>query len=100
MKRLLLLSLAAAAVSCNSSSSRQYENNDLVLAVGHSARDACSCAFVMEMDDAFCTAWLKASPDVAKWSVDRQAKTAEAHALTMWSAKARYVGPRVGCVLE
>jgi hypothetical protein len=92
MKRLVL---GALLLSCAG-----YDNNDLQLSVGHAARDACTCTFVMEQDEAFCQAWLKAKPAVTRWSVDRQAKTSEASAFMVWSAKARFVGPRFGCVLE
>jgi hypothetical protein len=100
MKRPLLGLAAVLALSCGGGTSRQYNNNDLVLAVSHAARDACSCLFVMELDDASCQAWVRASPDVTKLIVDREAKTVTATSLVLWGAKARYVNERFGCVLE
>lgn len=100
MKRLVLGVIAALALSCGNATSHQYNNNDLVLAVSHAARDACSCAFVMEQDDAFCLAWVRASPDVAKLTIDRQNKTVTATSLVLWGAKARFLNERFGCVAE
>lgn len=96
-----IAAVAALLAACGGgSSSRQYLNNDLVLASGHAARDMCSCTFVMGMDEAYCLAYTRASPDVARYSIDREKKTVEASALVLWGARARYVGPRFGCVLE
>lgn len=99
------ISTAAAAallLGCGGggSRSREYLNNDLVLAAGHAARDMCSCTFVMRMDEDYCRAYTRASPDVARYSIDREKKTVEASALVLWGARARYIGPRYGCVLE
>jgi hypothetical protein len=100
MKRLLLGLSAALALSCGGGTSRQYNNNDLVLAVQHAARDACSCIFVMEQDEAFCQAWTRATPDVAKVTIDRVNKTVTATSMVLWSAKARFVDAQLGCVAE
>lgn len=79
---------------------RTYPNNDLQLAVGNAAKMVCTCAFVMEMEDDFCKAWVKASPDVARYSVDKTAKTVEASAFVSWAAHAHFVDEKRGCVLE
>ncbi|MFZ5468203.1 MAG: hypothetical protein ACOZIN_02095 [Myxococcota bacterium] len=79
---------------------RTYDNNDLELAVANAARMSCSCLFVMEMPDDYCKAWVKASPDVARFSVDKKNKTVEASAFISWAAKAHYVDDQRGCVLE
>jgi hypothetical protein len=105
MKTLLpgLAAVAAALTlgcSADETAIREYQNNDLVLAAQHAARDACSCLFVMELDEDLCKAWLRASPDVARFSVNRQARTVEASALILWGARARHVDDRFGCVLE
>lgn len=101
MKRLALgLFLAVAAGCASEGPPRMYDNNDLELVVGNAARSTCSCIFVMEMSDEYCLAWTKASPDVARWSVDRSAKTVEASAFISWAAKARYVNSKIGCILE
>ena len=79
---------------------RTFEANDLILAVGNSARMGCSCMFVMEMDEAYCRAWVKASPDVAKVTFDKASKTVESSAFVSWAAKARWVDEKRGCILE
>ena len=43
-----------------------YDNNDAELAVRQKAKETCSCLFVMKRDEAFCRAWTKVTPDVAK----------------------------------
>ncbi len=99
--RALLLTPAALALGCgNSSGVRQYHNNDVQLAVGHAARDTCSCLFVMGQDEAFCQAWVKASPDIAKVTIDRGAAKVHASALMLWEATAHYEGEPYGCVVE
>ncbi len=77
-----------------------FANNDIELAVGNAAKMVCTCKFVMEMDDAFCADWVRASPDVARYSYDPTAKTVEASAFVTWAAHAHYVDERRGCVLE
>ncbi len=79
---------------------KTYDNNDLELAVGNSARMACSCLFVMEMPESYCRAWVKASPDVARWSANYGAKTVESSAFISWGVTARYVDDKRGCLLE
>ncbi len=79
---------------------RRFDNNDLELAVGNSARMACSCLWVMNRDEAYCRAWVKASPDVARFSFDANRKTVEASSFISWAATARYVDDKRGCILE
>lgn len=79
---------------------RVYERNDLQLATGYTAKEACSCLFVMEQTEDFCRAWTKASPDVAGFRVDWEARTVEASALLLWGARARFDEALSGCVLE
>lgn len=94
------VAMAFLAACANEGPPRTYDNNDIELAVGNAARMTCSCLFVMEMDEAFCKAWVKASPDVARFSYDPKAKTVESSAFLSWSAKAHFVDIDVGCVLE
>ncbi len=98
----LLLSISALIVSAcaQESSMRTYDNNDLELVTGNAARLTCSCLFVMEMSEEYCRAWTKASPDVARFSVDTNAKTVEASAFVTWSARARFIDAKRGCILE
>lgn len=94
------LALAALACGGDNASGRLYERNDLQLATAYRAKELCSCLFVMEQDEAFCKAWTTASPDVASFRVDRDARTVESSALLMWGARARFVDAKSGCVLE
>ena len=84
MKRALLVVLLAACANENGAP-RTYASNDAQLAVGNAARMSCSCLFVMNMSEEFCHAWVKASPDVARFSFDAKAKTVEASALISFS---------------
>ncbi len=94
------LSLSMLTGCASEGPPKTYDNNDLELAVGNSARMACSCLFVMQMSETYCRAWVKASPDVARWSANTSAKTVEASAFVSWAATARYVDDKRGCLLE
>jgi hypothetical protein len=104
MKRILLAVLLGALLpvlsSCESSSRRTYDNNDLELVTIYTAKDACMCLFVMEREDEFCRAFVKANPSVAHLTIDREKKVVETSALLLWGARAHYVDERSGCVLD
>ena len=57
----------AAGVRCG----LKTEGDDLMLLVNYTAKESCSCLFVMEMSEGYCRAWVKASPALAGWSFDR-----------------------------
>ncbi len=97
----LLAALGWVLASCGGGGgSRLYDNNDLELLTAYTARDACSCLFVMERDEASCRAFVKAQPAVARLRVDAEQKVVETTALLLWGARARFVDARSGCVLE
>lgn len=102
MKRLLMLTALALSAACADPQRdpRLFDNNDLELAVGNTARMGCSCLFVMNMNEAYCRAWVKASPDVAKMNIDWAGKRVESSAFLSTSAVAHYVDDKRGCVLE
>lgn len=104
MKRFLAVTTFALSLStCANPDAEPYHTyaaNDLTLAVGNSARMGCSCMFVMEMDETYCRAWVKASPDVAKVTFDTVNKRVESSAFLSWGAVARFVDDKRGCVLE
>jgi hypothetical protein len=79
---------------------RPYGTGDLTLLARYTAKESCSCLFVMGMSESFCRSYTKASPSVASWKVVREAKAVEASALVLWRAKARFVDDEVGCALE
>ncbi|MBK7857497.1 MAG: hypothetical protein IPJ65_02505 [Archangiaceae bacterium] len=102
MKRLALAVLVCVAGCANEAAdgTRTYATNDAQLAVANAAFMTCSCIFVMEMTEDYCSAWVKASPAVARVGIDRQNKSVESSAFITWSAKAHWVDAKRGCVLE
>jgi hypothetical protein len=102
MRRLMVLgALLPVLASCDSGSGRRlYDNNDLELLTAYTAKDACSCLFVMEREEAFCRAFVKASPAVARLTIDSEKKVVETTALLLWGARARFVDARQGCVVD
>lgn len=97
VRALLLLPLLFAACSTEG---RLYDNNDLVLATTYTAKEACSCVFVMHQSEDHCRAWTKANPNVATFTVDRASKSVRSSALFFWGARARLVNERQGCVVD
>ena len=102
MRTIFLLGALSVLAGCanDNGTPRTYDNNDLELAVGNSARMGCSCMFVMGMDETYCRAWVKASPDVAKLTFDKLNKRVESSAFISWAATARFVDDKRGCILE
>ncbi|MEY3210271.1 MAG: hypothetical protein RIT28_752 [Pseudomonadota bacterium] len=77
-----------------------FDTGLLRIAANYGAKLGCSCAFVMERDDAQCAAFVKASPDIVKVRYDRENKVAKASALGLVRATASYRGPREGCTID
>lgn len=96
---LLLVALSACS-GVAEDGSRLYDNSDLELVTGYTAKETCSCLFVMEQSEDFCQRWTTASPAIATAHVDRENKRVHASALALWDATARFVDERRGCVLE
>ena len=96
----VMLLLVACASENAATGERTYDNNDAELAVGNAAFMTCTCIFVMEMPEDFCSAWVKASPAVARVGIDRGQKAVESSAFVTWTARARWVDSRRGCALE
>jgi hypothetical protein len=78
----------------------RYPNSDPALAVAFRAKETCSCLFVEGRDEAYCRAWTQVHPDLARVEVDARDRSVLARALLLWSARARHVDARRGCVLE
>ncbi len=98
MRALVLAALVTACTPANGK--RVYQNNDLELAVGNSARNGCSCRYVMKLSEEQCRAWVRANPDVASVRFDDEHQRVESVAFISWSAAAHVVDARHGCVLE
>lgn len=79
---------------------KAYDTSLLKVADGFAAKEACSCTFVMGMDEDWCAAYMKVSPDIARFKVDRANKLVTAKALGMAKRTAKYLGPEEGCRLE
>lgn len=77
-----------------------YHSSLFRLGSGFAAQEACSCLFVMGMDEDFCREWVRVSPDVAKFRVDRDEQRVKARALGMGRTSAVYTGERTGCRIE
>lgn len=97
MRRLVWLAVVTLGLSIGACEPG-YDNNDLELAVAYRAKAVCSCLWVMERDLDYCMAWTKASPNVAEIDVDYEQHMVFAHGLLLWSARAKWVGERYGCV--
>ena len=100
--RVSLLLAFAAILSCGREDTvrRPYDNNDLQLVTAYTAKDFCSCLFVMEMSEDYCRRWTAADPAVATVRVDYEKRTIQTAAALLWGEKARFVSARDGCVLE
>lgn len=92
--------LLAMLLSCGGGDVRKYDTSLLHLGTGFNAKELCSCVFVVGQDEETCAAILRVSPDVARGSVDREARTVTSRALGGWKRTARYVDARTGCVLD
>ncbi len=77
-----------------------YDNHDLVLLTSYRAKDMCSCVFVQGRDEDYCRDWTKANPNLATMTVDLDEKKVHTEAMQYWSATAKWVSERHGCVLE
>ena len=92
---------AAALTARNSDSeSRKEETGLLGIGAAYGAKLACSCAFVMDRDEDFCRAWIRASPDIVNVRFDHEERRVSARALGMVKTTASWRGPRAGCTLD
>jgi hypothetical protein len=102
----LLATLLAGALGCatvprrDGPPTRPYATGDLTLLVRYTAKETCSCLYVMQMGKDYCRAWTRASPSVAGWMVNEDKQTVTATALFLWQARAHFVDDQVGCILE
>ena len=96
----VLLAVALLSSCGSSGEGRVYSYNDLMLLTGYTAKDACSCLFVMEQTEEYCRAWVKANPPLGRFTIDLNKKIVTSSAAVLWSAQAHYVDDVVGCQLE
>lgn len=100
MRRRLLLLLLIAGCTGVAAGDKVYSWNDLMLVTSYTAKDACSCLFVMGQTKEYCTAWIKESPEVTNWSADMDKKTVTTSAGLFWGASAHYVNEQQGCIAD
>lgn len=100
MRRLLLLLPLLALVACSEDTTRTYDNDTLSLLVVHTAKDACTCRYVMGRDNSYCVNFVRASPDIAAWTADDSKKSVSASVLVGWTAHAHYVSDHFGCAID
>ena len=99
--RLAVLFTVLALGSCApSGGERIYSYNDTMLLTGYTAKDACSCLFVMDQTEEYCRAWVVANPPLGRFTFDARLKAVTSSAALLWSATARYVDDVQGCVLD
>lgn len=96
----MILAAAALALGVVPGVKGRYANGDPALATAYRAKETCSCLFVMRRDEATCRAWTVASPEVASVEVDSATRRVTSRALLLWTARARFVDARSGCLLE
>ena len=77
-------------------SGHAYDTGLLKIASRFAAKEACSCLFVANRDEAWCRAWLRVSPDVARWRIKGD-DTVRARALGLARSEARFLGAGRGC---
>ncbi len=101
MRRLATGLLLAGMLGCTAESNGPpYSYNDTMLLTGYTAKDACSCLFVMEQTEEYCRAWVVANPPLGRFTIDFKQKIVTSSAAVLWSAQARYVDDVVGCQIE
>ena len=87
-------------IACGGPAARHYDPGLLDLAAAASAKQVCSCVFVMQRDEEFCAEWTRVSPDIARFRVDPDEREVRSRALVVGRARARFVDEQVGCVQE
>ncbi|HND32623.1 MAG TPA: hypothetical protein PLA94_21655, partial [Myxococcota bacterium] len=77
-----------------------YQDSLLELAASFSAKETCSCRYVLGMDEAFCDELTRVSPNVASARANDDEREVRASALLFWGAKAHWLDAERGCVLD
>lgn len=99
MRRSIALALfAAAAIFASGEASAGSVANEFQLATGYAAKEACSCAFVAQQSDAYCTNYGVSPTGIAvKLAIDHTANTVTATFST--STRVATFTSGKGCVL-
>ena len=97
---LVVLGAALAFLGVFPSVRGRYANSTPAQAAAYRAKDGCTCLFVLGRSVEQCREWTEASPDVASFEPDPGGRAVRSRALFLWSARARFLGPGLGCRLE
>jgi hypothetical protein len=77
----------------------EYRASILTMGLAFTAKALCSCVFVSEQSEEQCREYASIEQVSPKLEIQRDAKTATSTFL-FFKAKASYLGPEMGCVLE
>ena len=77
-----------------------YQDSLFELAAAFSAKETCSCRYVLGMDPAFCDELTRVSPNVDSVRADDEERKIRSAVLLFWGAKAHWIDAEQGCMLE
>jgi hypothetical protein len=95
---LALLALLSLAILIMAGRARAKQANTLEVLTGFSSKETCSCAFVVEQTDEYCTAFGKPPGFDVAISIDRKAKTVKSTVGNV--ARIARMTEGEGCTLE
>ena len=78
----------------------KYDTGLLGIASAFAAKEACSCVFVLGMEEEWCAGLVRVSPAVARFRVDAEERSVTARSLGLSPRRARYLGAEEGCRLD
>ena len=76
MTRRVLLAVGLM-LSTGCATGRVYRDGELRLVANYTAKETCSCLYVLQQPEEFCRAWTHYDPPVATWTTDTKTKTVE-----------------------
>ncbi len=77
----------------------EFNASVLTMGLGYTAKALCSCLYVSEQTEDQCREYAAIEQVSPKLLVDRDNKLVISK-LLFWSAKAKYLGAEIGCVLD
>lgn len=98
MKRLMAVLGVCTVMGCGT---RYYSKDEAFMMTQSSAKETCSCIFILGLDEARCADYsrLIGPRQVVSLTVNREENTVEGRLLG-YLARARWVNPEQGCVME
>lgn len=92
--------VVAIAVLLSPLACTRYEANDLEILTVFSAKQLCSCIFVMKRPESYCAEWAREEPNVKTFTVDYDSKRVKTQSMTLWGGSAHWVDAKRGCVAD